>query len=131
MKLKNLTAALLIAFAFPLTAAAREGIKLPVAASSKVLGYAPLWVASGMGFFKREGLDAEVATMRGTAPAMQALVSDSIHVALAANDGPIGLVEKGLDVAMIACGSKTTHMIMERVLKPTKTCAGRPSVHQR
>jgi len=43
---------------------------------------------------------------------MQALVSDSIYVALAANDGPIGLVEKGLSVAMIAGGSKTTHMIM-------------------
>ena len=50
--------------------------------------------------------------MRGTAPAMQALISDSIYVALAANDGPIGLVEKGADIAMIACGSKTTHMIM-------------------
>jgi NitT/TauT family transport system substrate-binding protein len=43
---------------------------------------------------------------------MQALVSDSIYVALAANDGAIGLVEKGMDVAMIAGGSKTTHMIM-------------------
>jgi len=50
--------------------------------------------------------------MRETAPATQALVSDSVHVALAANDGHIGLVEKGLDVTMIAGGSKTTHMIM-------------------
>ncbi len=83
-----------------------------MAASSKVLGFAPLWVASGKGFLEREGLDAEVTAIRGTAPAMQALVSDSIYVALSANDGPIGLVEKGLDVAMIAGGSKTTHMIM-------------------
>ena len=43
---------------------------------------------------------------------MQALVSDSIYVALAANDGAIGLVEKGMEVTMIAGGSKTTHMIM-------------------
>jgi len=85
---------------------------LVAAASSKVLGYAPLWVASGMGFLKREGLNSEVSAMRGTAPAMQALVSDSIYVALAANDGPIGLVEKGIPIAMIAGGSKTTHMIM-------------------
>jgi NitT/TauT family transport system substrate-binding protein len=99
-------------FLLPAIAAAEERINFPVAASSKVLGFAPLWVASGMGFLKREGLDAEVTAIRGTAPTMQALVSDSIYVALAANDGVIGLVEKGLDVAMIAGGSKTTHMIM-------------------
>ena len=99
-------------FILPAITAAQEGIKFPVAASSKVLGFAPLWVASGKGFLKREGLDAEVTAIRGTASTMQALVSDSIYVALAANDGAIGLVEKGLDVAMIAGGSKTTHMIM-------------------
>jgi NitT/TauT family transport system substrate-binding protein len=97
---------------FPSLASAQEGFDFPVAASSKVLGYAPLWVAVGKGFLKREGLNSEVTAMRGTAPAMQALISDSIYVALAANDGPIGLVEKGADIAMIACGSKTTHMIM-------------------
>ena len=98
--------------ALPVVVAAQEEIKFPVAASSKVLGFAPLWVASGMGFLKREGLDSEVTAIRGTASTMQALVSDSIYVALAANDGAIGLVEKGLEVAMIAGGSKSTHMIM-------------------
>ena len=101
-----------LVFVLPSLASAQEGFDFPVAASSKVLGYAPLWVAQGKGFLKREGLNSEVTAMRGTAPAMQALVSDSIYVALAANDGPIGLVEKGVDIAMIACGSKTTHMIM-------------------
>ena len=99
-------------FAIPAVAAAQDGIKFPVGASSKVLGYAPLWAADKIGFFKRQGLDAEVTVTRGTSPSMQALVSDSIHVALAANDGVIGLVEKGMDLAMIAGGSKTTHMIM-------------------
>jgi ABC-type nitrate/sulfonate/bicarbonate transport system substrate-binding protein len=112
MGLQRFWLALCLLVALPAAGAAQQGFDFPVAASSKVLGYAPLWVASGMGFLKREGLDSEVSAMRGTAPAMQALVSDSIHVALAANDGPIGLVEKGLDIAMIACGSKTTHMIM-------------------
>ena len=112
MDLKKVLSLACLALALPALVAAEEGFEFPVAASSKVLGYAPLWVASGMGFLKREGLDSEVSAMRGTAPAMQALVSDSIYVALAANDGPIGLVEKGLPVAMIAGGSKTTHMIM-------------------
>jgi ABC-type nitrate/sulfonate/bicarbonate transport system substrate-binding protein len=112
MKVKRLGFVASLVFLFPVLALAEEQIKFPVAASSKVLGYAPLWVASGMGFLKREGLDAEVTAMRGTAPAMQALVSESIHVALAANDGVIGLVEKGMDLTMIAAGAKSTHMIM-------------------
>ncbi len=112
MDLKKALQLICLLFALPVVAAAQEGIKFPVAASSKVLGFAPLWVASGKGFLEREGLDAEVTAIRGTAPTMQALVSDSIYVALAANDGVIGLVEKGMDVAMIAGGSKTTHMIM-------------------
>ena len=75
-------------------------------------GLFPAVGRAGMGFLKREGLDSEVTAIRGTAPTMQALVSDSIYVALAANDGVIGLVEKGMDLAMIAAGAKTTHMIM-------------------
>ncbi|HEX7230160.1 MAG TPA: ABC transporter substrate-binding protein [Candidatus Binatia bacterium] len=110
----NFKTAVLIGFVLVLSsrASAQEEFDFPVAASSKVLGYGPLWVAAGKGFLKQEGLNSEVSAMRGTAPAMQALISDSIHVALAANDGPIGLVEKGSDISMIACGSKTTHMIM-------------------
>jgi ABC-type nitrate/sulfonate/bicarbonate transport system substrate-binding protein len=112
MDFKKVLPVICLMFALPVIATAEETIKFPVAASSKVLGYAPLWVASGMGFLKREGLDSEVTAIRGTAPTMQALVSDSIYVALAANDGVIGLVEKGLDLAMIAAGAKSTHMIM-------------------
>jgi len=112
MALKKALLRIFLLFVLPSVAGAQDAIKFPVAASSKVLGFAPLWAASGMGFLKREGLDAEVTAIRGTAPTMQALVSDSIYVALAANDGPIGLVEKGMDIAMIAGGSKTTHMII-------------------
>jgi ABC-type nitrate/sulfonate/bicarbonate transport system substrate-binding protein len=112
MDFKRLTLVMLFVLVFPVLAVAQEEINFPVAASSKVLGYAPLWVASGRGFLKQEGLDAQVTAIRGTAPTMQALVSDSIYVALAANDGVIGLVNKGMDLAMIGAGSKTTHMIM-------------------
>ena len=96
----------------PLFARAGEKFSFPVAASSKVLGYAPLWVADKKGFFSREGLDVQVVVTRGTSPSMQALVADSIHAALSANDGPMGLIEKGVNLAMIAGGSKTTHMIL-------------------
>lgn len=113
MKMKKFLLLALIWF-FPTLASAQEGSDFPVAASSKVLGYAPLWAADKKGFFEREGLNAQVSVTRGTSPCMQALISDSIHVALAANDGVIGLVEKGAKLAMIGAGSKTTHMIFAK-----------------
>ena len=58
--LKKALPLICLMFAVPVIATAEETIKFPVTASSKVLGYAPLWVASGMGFLKREGLDSEV-----------------------------------------------------------------------
>lgn len=94
-------------------ASAAEKFQFSVAASSRVLGYAPLWVADKKGFFEREGLSIEVSVTRGTAPSLRALVSESIHAALAGNDGVIALVEKGIeDLAIIAGGSKSTHMII-------------------
>jgi len=49
-------------FLLPAFASAQERFDFPVAASSKVLGYAPLWVASGMGFlitipFRKRGAE--------------------------------------------------------------------------
>jgi ABC-type nitrate/sulfonate/bicarbonate transport system substrate-binding protein len=90
----------------------QERIKFPVGVSSKVLGYGHLWAAWRRGYFDREGLDVEVVLMRGTAPAVQAMIANSISVALIANDGPIAAVEQGMDIAMIAGSSKLTHMLI-------------------
>jgi ABC-type nitrate/sulfonate/bicarbonate transport system substrate-binding protein len=91
---------------------AQERIKFPVGVSSKVLGYGHLWAAWRRGYFDREGLDVEVVLMRGTAPAVQAMIANSISVGLIANDGPIAAVEQGMDIAMIASSSKLTHMLI-------------------
>jgi ABC-type nitrate/sulfonate/bicarbonate transport system substrate-binding protein len=93
---------------------AQERIKFPVGVSSKVLGYGHLWAAWRRGYFDREGLDVEVVLMRGTAPAVQAMIANSIFVGLIANDGPIAAVEQGMDIAMIASSSKLTHMLLGR-----------------
>ena len=90
----------------------QDRVKFPVGVSSKVLGYGHLWAAWRRGYFEREGLDAEVVVMRGTAPAVQALIANSISVGLLANDGPITAVEQGMDLAMVASGSKLTHMLL-------------------
>jgi len=91
---------------------ADDKFEFPVAASSRVLGFAPLWTADKMGFFDREGLDVEVTTTHGTAPSMEALATESVHGAFASNHGVIVLVENGLDLAIIAGGSKSTLMIL-------------------
>ena len=90
----------------------QERVKFPVGVSSKVLGYGTLWAAWRRGYFEREGLDVDVVLMRGTAPAVQALIANSISAALLANDGPITAVEQGADLVMVASGSKLTHMLM-------------------
>jgi ABC-type nitrate/sulfonate/bicarbonate transport system substrate-binding protein len=96
----------------PALGLAQERIKFPVGVSSKVLGYGHLWAAWRLGYFAREGLDVEVVLMRGTAPAVQAMIAGSISAGLIANDGPIAAVEQGMDLAMVASSSKITHMIM-------------------
>ena len=97
------------------SASAGEKFQIPVAASARVLGYAPLWVADKKGFFGREGLRVEVTVTRGTTTTLRALVAERIHAALAGNDGVMSLVEKGIaDLAIIAGGSKSTHMIIAK-----------------
>jgi ABC-type nitrate/sulfonate/bicarbonate transport system substrate-binding protein len=99
-------------FLLPASGLTQERIKFPVGVSSKVLGYGHLWAPWRLKYFEREGLDVEVVLMRGTAPAVQAMIAGSISAGLVANDGPIAAVEQGMDLAMIAASSKITHMLI-------------------
>jgi ABC-type nitrate/sulfonate/bicarbonate transport system substrate-binding protein len=110
--MKRTCAALFVVILLPALALAQESVKFPVGVSSKVLGYGHLWAAWRQKYFEREGLDVEVVLMRGTAPAVQAMIAGSISAGLVANDGPIAAVEQGMDIAMIAGGSKITHMLI-------------------
>jgi len=110
--MKRTFSALLLVCLLPALGLTEERVKFPAGVSSKVLGYGHLWAAWKQGFFAREGLDAEVVLMRGTAPAVQALIAGSIYVGLVANDGPIAAVEQGMDLAMVAGASKITHMLI-------------------
>ncbi len=103
---------LVLLLLIPLPSLAQERVKFPVGVSSKVLGYGHLWAAWRRGYFEHEGLDAEVVLMRGTAPAVQALIAGSIYAGLIANDGPIAAVEQGMDIVMVAASSKLTHMLI-------------------
>ena len=80
---------------------AQEKVRFPIGESSKTLSYGPLWIASKMGFFEREGLDVPIITMRSSPLTIQALTADSIYVANATVDTLIAAYEKGADIAMI------------------------------
>src|SRR4026207_341112 len=107
---RSLIAVFLILFSAT-PAFAQERVKFPVGVSSKVLGYGHLWAAWRRGYFEREGLDAEVVLMRGTAPAVQTLIAGSISAGVLASDGPLTAVEQGADLVMGARSSKLTHLL--------------------
>jgi ABC-type nitrate/sulfonate/bicarbonate transport system substrate-binding protein len=79
----------------------QEKVKFPVGASSKTLGYGPLWVAWKQGFFDQQGLDAQVILLRGTPPSVQALVAGSVYVGGATPDAVMEVTERGIDLVMV------------------------------
>jgi ABC-type nitrate/sulfonate/bicarbonate transport system substrate-binding protein len=85
--------------AFP--AYAQQKVKLRISSATKTLGYSPLWVASKMGFFERQGLDVDLVVIRSSDVGIQALAGGSLDIAGSASDAPIAATEKGLDRVMI------------------------------
>jgi ABC-type nitrate/sulfonate/bicarbonate transport system substrate-binding protein len=112
MKAFNILAVILIA-SLASTSAAQEKIKFPVSASSKTLGYSPLWVAWRQGFFEKNGLDVQVVLMSGADKSVMALVGGSTYSAAGAADAMISVVDQGLDlVAVGGVINGLTHMIL-------------------
>ena len=85
----------------PCFSQAQEKIKFPVGASSKTLGYSPLWVAWKQGFFDQQGLDAQVVLLRGTPQAVQALVGGSLYVTSGGPETFIEVSERGVETVFI------------------------------
>ncbi len=92
---------------------AQEKVKFPIAASSKTLGYGPLWVASKKGFFAQQGLEAQVILLRGTPLTIQALAAGSVYVGGPSPDAVIEASERGLDLVIVGgVINGLTHAIM-------------------
>lgn len=104
---------ILICLVLVTQAPAQEKIRFPLSASSKTLGYSPLWVAQKQGFFERQGLDAQVVLVSGADKSTMALVGGSVYVGSGSIDATIGAVEQGAD--LVATGgviNGLTHMLM-------------------
>ena len=101
LRMANTMALLAVALSLASPCLAQERVRLPIGESSKTLSYGPLWVASKMGFFDKEGLEVPIVTMRGSPLTIQALTADSIYIANATVDTLISAYEKGADITMI------------------------------
>ena len=92
---------------------AEDRPKLPISASSKTLGYSPLWVASKLGFFDRQGLDVQLVLVNGADKSTMALMSGSVYLSSGGVDTVISAVEQGADLATIGgVINGLTHYIM-------------------
>ena len=79
---------------------AQERVKLRISSAAKTLGYGPLWIASRMGFFEKQGLDVD-QFIRASDVGIQALAGGSLEIAGSASDAPIAAIEKGLDLVIL------------------------------
>jgi NitT/TauT family transport system substrate-binding protein len=80
-----------------LRAVAQEKPKIYLGASSKTLGYSPLWVATKKGFFDQQGLDVQLVLLRGVPMTVQALAASSLHFGSGGPEPYIEASERGLD----------------------------------
>ena len=87
--------------------------KIPISASSKTLGYSPLWVASKLGFFDKQGLDVQLVLVNGADKSTMALMGGSVYLSSGGVDTVISAVEQGADLATIGgIINGLTHYIM-------------------
>ena len=82
-------------------AAAQDKPKIYFGASSKTLGYGPLWAAVKKGFLEREDLDGQLVLLRGTPMNVQALAAGSLQVGSGGAEAFYEAAERGLDFVMI------------------------------
>jgi NitT/TauT family transport system substrate-binding protein len=83
------------------SALGQEKPKIFLGASSKTLGYSPLWVASKKGFFEQQGLDVQLVLLRGVPMTVQALAAGSLHFGSGGPEPYIEASERGLDFIVI------------------------------
>ena len=96
VRIRLVIAALLVLLIAHSTAA-QERPRIFLGASSKTLGYSPLWVASKKGFYEREGLDVQLVLLRGVPMTVQALAANSLHFGSGGPEPYIEASERGLD----------------------------------
>ena len=89
--------AFLVSLLFGSSLAAQDKPKIFLGASSKTLGYSPLWVGTKKGFFEQQGLDVQLVLLRGMPMTVQALSAGSLQIGSGGAEPYIDASERGLD----------------------------------
>jgi ABC-type nitrate/sulfonate/bicarbonate transport system substrate-binding protein len=106
------------------TSMAQEKTKIYLGASSKTLGYSPLWVATKKGFFEQQGLDVQLVLLRGMPMTVQALAAGSLHFG---SGGPEPSAVSTLSSPAESSTGPLNSSLPARTTKATKIYAARPS----
>ena len=82
-------------------ASGQEKAKFPVGVGTKTLGTCAIFLATKTGFFDDFGLDVQPVLLRGTPITVQALLGESLYVALGSADSTIGAAATGVDLLSV------------------------------
>lgn len=69
----------------------QDKIKFPIGVGTKTVGTHMFWLAAKKGFFDEFGLDVQPVLLRGTSVTIQALVGESLYLALGSTDSTLGM----------------------------------------
>jgi ABC-type nitrate/sulfonate/bicarbonate transport system substrate-binding protein len=92
----------LVIFALPAQIVAQGRVKFPVGVGTKTLGTGLIWLATKKGFFEEFALDVQPILLRGTPVAVQALVGESLYVAMGSADAMASAAAGGADLVSVA-----------------------------
>lgn len=89
-------------------AAALESTDVKIGISINDSTFLPLYLADEDGFFKEEGLDAEVVVFRGGSDLTMALVAEAVNIAIAAPTSVLAAITAGQDIKVFFGGFNHT-----------------------
>jgi ABC-type nitrate/sulfonate/bicarbonate transport system substrate-binding protein len=105
---------------------AQEKIKFPIGVGTKTLGTNMFWLATKKGFYDEAGLDVQPVLLRGSPITVQALVAESLYVALGSADATIGAAASGVDLLAVGgvVGGLTQAIVAGKNYKSFKDLRG-------
>jgi NitT/TauT family transport system substrate-binding protein len=117
---------LLASFVFCYSVEAQDKPKIILGASSKTLGYSPLWVGAKKGFFEQQGLDVQLVLLRGMPMTVQALSAGSLHIGSGGPEPYIDASERGLDFVLTGgvINGTAQHIIAAKNIKTYEDLRG-------
>ena len=118
--------AVLIFLLFTSSVVAQDKPKIFLGASSKTLGYSPLWVGTKKGFFEQQGLDVQLVLLRGMPMTVQALSAGSLHIGSGGAEPYIDASERGLDFVLTGgvINGTAQHIIAAKNIKTYENLRG-------